>query len=346
MIMSTCRIFQIDEAFISAMVKRYQRNPSVELSESEREQTDSLLECAAVDFELLRVVCCCVADSFDGKEPLRFPNKWTSKLTEAIAPQCSRLPIRNRLPEERLLDALENGIRVLSDEEAIDLMVNPVAMCDLFETIDEVLPDAWLGVMQEVGTVKMHMGDRIDKLSHSPRNQDPSLIELNRTLAPSSLSNNSLLTTWAIAGVTLACAASIVGLIVNLSLLRGQTELAQQLAQRDLSIEPAKQPKSFMQNSSIKADWVTAWKFYDPSDLPKSVSDMKLTDEAIGAYIANLETRSFDARQILACIKSLIDAKKQVLEGVKAKRFPFDEVEELQKKGLSDHEILAYFSLQ
>ena len=68
---------------------------------------------------------------------------------------ATRFPRTDVLADTRILAISESGVEVLSDDEVVELLLNPFALFDLFDVIGELGPDTWLPLMQEVGREMM-----------------------------------------------------------------------------------------------------------------------------------------------------------------------------------------------
>jgi hypothetical protein len=68
------------------------------------------------------------------------------------APQANAFNHSQRLSEQRVAAILDDGIDILSDEELAELLLNPFALYDLFDVIDDVQPDNWMDAMHNLAT--------------------------------------------------------------------------------------------------------------------------------------------------------------------------------------------------
>jgi hypothetical protein len=60
-------------------------------------------------------------------------------------------PYSNRLSDVRIADIADHGPDILTDDELARLFLNPFALYDLFDVIDELNPDAWMEILHATG---------------------------------------------------------------------------------------------------------------------------------------------------------------------------------------------------
>jgi hypothetical protein len=76
---------------------------------------------------------------------------------------ATRYTHHESLPDDRIVAVADDGPEALSDRELAALLLNPVALIDLYRTIDELSPEAWHQAWHEAGK------DLVDTESGSTR---------------------------------------------------------------------------------------------------------------------------------------------------------------------------------
>jgi hypothetical protein len=109
-----------------------------------------------LDFDALDAHIALLQDLYDS--PFRYPRMRRDQLPgyQQAAAEPTRFAYQDPLEEGRVSAILEGGSDVLRPDERNrhelpKLLLNPVALHDLFDVINDVLPEQWLSEMQAVG---------------------------------------------------------------------------------------------------------------------------------------------------------------------------------------------------
>ncbi len=139
---------QLPEALIAELRRT---GPTPVLAAEKRTTALAWLRCALVDFRSLDRHIRLLQRLYDS--PFRYPRPRRDGPDDEppAAAAAGRFPFAQPLPEPRVLAVVDEGIDVLDNDELASLMLNPIALFDLFDVIGELCPDAWLAVMQQVG---------------------------------------------------------------------------------------------------------------------------------------------------------------------------------------------------
>ena len=73
-----------------------------------------------------------------------------------------------RLTDQQLTAVMDRGADIFSNEELIKLLLNPVALFDLHDTIDDVQPDLWLDNLHELANEVLPTESGVGKGSDMP----------------------------------------------------------------------------------------------------------------------------------------------------------------------------------
>jgi len=79
---------------------------------------------------------------------------WTTEQLEPSA-EPTKFTQSDRLTDDRVSAVADDGINALDDDELARLILNPFALHDLFDVIDELHPDAWMPVIHDIGKALM-----------------------------------------------------------------------------------------------------------------------------------------------------------------------------------------------
>jgi hypothetical protein len=115
----------------------------------DRETALGWLRCVLVDFGAL--------DDHIGllqrlyQSPFRYPRPRIDGGPGDGSPREGKFRHWERLPEDRILAVVEGGTEALRDDEVGPLLLIPYALYDLHDILNEMHPDSWLPIMQEVG---------------------------------------------------------------------------------------------------------------------------------------------------------------------------------------------------
>jgi hypothetical protein len=122
------------------------------LPEGKAEEARKWLRRVAVDFGALDAHIGLLQELYDS--PFRYPplrrDCWLPE-QHAIDLEGTRFRHRDRLPEDRIVAVLDGGPEALRPDELPRLLLNPIALHDLFDVINDVLPERWLADVQRMG---------------------------------------------------------------------------------------------------------------------------------------------------------------------------------------------------
>lgn len=130
-----------------------------------RAEAEAWLRVALVDFEALQLHIALLSELY--ASPIFLPrprrDRWdTGGYTTDELPGV--FPHSGPLPDERVTAVCDVGLSALSDLEMAGLMLNPYALFDLYDVIDEVMPEAWLSALHTVArTVEVKSADRVPR---------------------------------------------------------------------------------------------------------------------------------------------------------------------------------------
>ena len=82
----------------------------------------------------------------------------------------SRFKHREPLADERIVAVCDDGTDALSDAEVARLLLNPVALLDLYRVIDELSPEAWREAFHEAGKATIALEAEV-KREDDPKSQ-------------------------------------------------------------------------------------------------------------------------------------------------------------------------------
>ena len=136
-------------------------NGSPALPDGGREEALSWLRRAFVDFEALEQHLLFLRELYDA--PFSFPRPrrdcWTAEQLQAPT-EPTKFRHVSRLDDERIRAVADEGVDALSDAELAKLLLNPFALFDLFDVIDDLLPEKWQPVMHTVGKELLNRGEK------------------------------------------------------------------------------------------------------------------------------------------------------------------------------------------
>ena len=137
-----------------------------------RDKAQPWLRRILVDFDALDQHIALLQDFYDA--PFRYSrpqrNDWAA---EQLLPPAepSKFAHAARLADDRVAAVADQGVEVLSDEEMAALLLNPFALYDLFDVIDDLHPERWMLVLHEVGALLMAR-------AAAPPKEEPRLIPI------------------------------------------------------------------------------------------------------------------------------------------------------------------------
>lgn len=117
-----------------------------------RDRALAWLRRALVDFASLEQHLALLQEYYDA--PFRFPRPrrdcWTA---EQLLPHAgpTKFQHTDRLPDERVAAVADQGIEAFSDQELAGVLLNPFALYDLFDVIDDLQPEHWLADFHRLG---------------------------------------------------------------------------------------------------------------------------------------------------------------------------------------------------
>jgi hypothetical protein len=90
----------------------------------------------------------------------------------------SRFKHRDLLADERIVAVADDGPGALADRELAGLLLNPVALLDLYRTIDELSPEAWQEAWHEAGKELVAATKLVAATSTAPPAQAEPLLKI------------------------------------------------------------------------------------------------------------------------------------------------------------------------
>ena len=136
-----------------------------------RERAANWLRSALVDFSDLDRHIGLLQELYDSQfhYPRARRDCWSHEQV-MVAPTKTPFRFIERLDEQQVLAVIEGGpdsfkdTKIISDEKLGELLLNPFALYDLFDVIDDVLPEAWLNVINERGNELAKQGRQSETL--------------------------------------------------------------------------------------------------------------------------------------------------------------------------------------
>ncbi len=115
-----------------------------------RPEAEAWLRRALVDFDALQAHVAVLSEWY--ATPLRLPrprrDRWDGAAALPDAPPAG-FPHATPLEDGRVVAVADGGLATLDDAELARLVLNPYALFDLYDAIDELVPEQWTAAMHE-----------------------------------------------------------------------------------------------------------------------------------------------------------------------------------------------------
>ena len=348
---------EFPEGLVQALWERDRATGSTFLqSEDERRQVIEWLRRVFVDFTALN-------DHIRRLEKLygatfQFPPSRRDRWDGDEAPTISNeFPYREPLTDARIAGLADSGVECLDNVELGTLMLNPLALFDIHDVIDDLLPEYWVPILHKISvelggtyTVGREPPYSLDKgVSTSPGSVVSKSDESN-SVSPTSghSAKKPLMTAW-LGG--LALAASIASIAVGFSILHRQGEIGIELAalRRQVGAENVDKPIELQSGNATSVNWDDIAAFLDEAQPESSLKQVRnIASRSQLAILDEYASLGLNAREVIRCVLGAINKRQEQESQVnalydKANDAEKARIDELRSKNLSAHDILAIF---